>query len=352
MRKQACLSLLFVIMLGIIYLPSQAATDITVKLNGKAVNFPDAKPYINSDNRTMVPVSFIAKALGCDVYWNVDGASVVTLRMGGNVILIKISEKRATYNGQVMALDTTACLKNSRTFVPLSFISQTFKSTVHWYPKTNTVEILTPKSDRDTTKVFDPLPEDFSKINKDIPQELYKYPYNKEAISRNGFATNKTLVEDWSKTRNYYDLNLILETAKGFKVLDDTVDYHTVGDDYKKKLLYFHSSGGNAVQIVDTWIKKVKDNQLIEEAKFITDMSLIYNATDGHVRVRGRFQNIYHSPSNKDFVKGEGMELDKWYEQDMEIALTMPVDNHTWDHGVWTVYKIVPLSERKLMKGE
>ena len=27
----------------------------------------DAEPYINSDNRTMVPLRFLAEALGCDV---------------------------------------------------------------------------------------------------------------------------------------------------------------------------------------------------------------------------------------------------------------------------------------------
>lgn len=347
--------LIFIIILsmlsGAFWVQAQASSSITVKVDGKVIDFPDAKPYVNSDNRTMVPVRFVAEALGCDVYWEVEGKNVVTIHKGGNRINLKIGENKATYNEVVKTFDTSAITLDGRTFVPLRFISELLGAIVEWDPATNIVNVSTPKTDnRDTTKECDPLPEDFSIINKDMPQELYKYPYNKGAYSWNGFATNKTLVDDWSKTRDYYDLDLILKTAKEFKELDDTVDYRTIGDEYKKKLLYYKSSGGNADRLADEWIKKVKKYTLIEEAKFITDKSLIYNACDGRVRVRGRFQNMYSSPSNKEYVQSIGMEVNKWYQQDIEVVLTRAVDNHAWEHGIWTVIKVIYLSDKELME--
>lgn len=351
MKRIFQLFIILCLLSGSFFVQAQAASSITVKVDGKVIDFPDAKPYVNSDNRAMVPVRFVAEALGCDVYWEVEGKNVVTIHKGGNRINLKIGEGKATYNGTVRTFDTSAIILAGRTFVPLRFISELLGEQVTWDPTTNAVNVTTPKTDsRDTTKECDPLPEDFSAINKDIPQELYKYPYNKDTYSWSGFASNKTLVDDWSKTKNYYDLDLIMKAAKDFKELDDTVDYSTIGDSYKTKLLYYHSSSGNADKLVDAWIKKVKDNTLVEEARFITDKSLIYNACDGRIRVRGRFQCIYYSPSNKSYVESQGMKPDKWYEQDIEVSLTMPADNHAWEHGVWTVYKIITLSEKKPME--
>jgi hypothetical protein len=348
MKRIFQLFIILCLLSGSFFVQAQAASSITVKVDGKIIDFPDAKPYVNSDNRTMVPVRFVAEALGCDVYWEVEGKGVVTIHKGGNRINLKIGESKATYNGTVRTFDTSAIIVDGRTFVPLHFIGELLGEQVTWDPVTNTVSVITPKTDsRDTTKECDPLPEDFSAINKDIPQELYKYPYNKDARSDTGFATNKTLVEEWSKTRDNYDLDLILKTAKGYKELDDTVDYRTIGEDYKKRILYYFSSGGNGNNLVDEWIKEVKDNTLVSEARFITDKSLIYNASDGRVRVRGRFQIIYHSPTKQAFMESKGMVLDKWYQQDMEIVLIQPVDNHAWEHGAWTFNKKIYLSEIK-----
>ncbi|MFY9174250.1 MAG: stalk domain-containing protein, partial [Peptococcia bacterium] len=49
---------------------AMAANTVTVYVDGVRVNFPDQKAYINSDNRTLVPVRFVSEALGADVEWN------------------------------------------------------------------------------------------------------------------------------------------------------------------------------------------------------------------------------------------------------------------------------------------
>ena len=41
-----------------------------VRVNGHLVEFPDAQPYYNEDDRTMIPVRFVTEALGADVSWS------------------------------------------------------------------------------------------------------------------------------------------------------------------------------------------------------------------------------------------------------------------------------------------
>ena len=55
---------------------SAKSDTITVKVNGKMVSFPDQPPVVQNE-RTLVPVRFVAEALGYDVTWNQADNSVV-----------------------------------------------------------------------------------------------------------------------------------------------------------------------------------------------------------------------------------------------------------------------------------
>ena len=58
-------------------IPSMAAApDLTVKVDGKVIDFPDQEPTIVKD-RTLVPVRFIAENLGYDVEWDVSSSQFI-----------------------------------------------------------------------------------------------------------------------------------------------------------------------------------------------------------------------------------------------------------------------------------
>ena len=48
------------------------AADINVTVDGTPVAWTDAKPFIDENSRTLVPLRPIAKALGLEVAWNDD----------------------------------------------------------------------------------------------------------------------------------------------------------------------------------------------------------------------------------------------------------------------------------------
>lgn len=112
---------------------------IKVLVNDNLVYFPDQQPYIEN-GRTMVPIRFVAEALGAQVDCSKDG--IVSIDKGDIHIRMKIGESKATVNGIVKTFDAKSVLtKQYRTMVPLRFVSETLGAAVNWDANTNVVRI-------------------------------------------------------------------------------------------------------------------------------------------------------------------------------------------------------------------
>ncbi len=44
--------------------------DLAVRVNGYLTDFPDAQPFIDENSRTLIPLRFVTEALGADVSWD------------------------------------------------------------------------------------------------------------------------------------------------------------------------------------------------------------------------------------------------------------------------------------------
>lgn len=121
--------------------PVLAGNDITVKIDGKIIDFDVPPQLIN--NRTMVPLRAIFEALGASVEWNGE-TQTVTSTKDKTTISLTINSTLMVVNGKDVALDSPACLIDGRTLVPVRAISEAFGTTVEWNGKTSTV-LLTNK---------------------------------------------------------------------------------------------------------------------------------------------------------------------------------------------------------------
>jgi hypothetical protein len=120
---------------------SFASNDVKVQLYGKNINFPDAKPYIES-GRTLVPVRFIAEELGYEVKWNAPERKVSILKNEKEIELIIDSKSvRSNFGTHNYTLDVPARITNGRTMVPLRFVSEVFENKVSWDANTRTAVI-------------------------------------------------------------------------------------------------------------------------------------------------------------------------------------------------------------------
>jgi len=99
----------------------------------------DVAPKIVND-RTMLPIRFIAEALGADVEWDGD-AFKVTIIKDDTEMIITIDSDKAVVNGKTVTLDSPAFIENSRTYLPLRFVSENLGASVEWVEETQQVII-------------------------------------------------------------------------------------------------------------------------------------------------------------------------------------------------------------------
>ena len=116
---------------------------VKVFVDGQEISF-DIKPYINRENRTMVPVRFVSERLGAEVSWNND-QRMVTVTNNNDDIQMTIDNLTVLLNGSISQMDTAAILKNGRTLVPLRFISEYLGASVNWDSANQTVNIFSSK---------------------------------------------------------------------------------------------------------------------------------------------------------------------------------------------------------------
>lgn len=145
--KKMLVVLLAFLLLGTVSLSGAVAQpqfeqEINVVVNGIRVNFPDARPFINEDSRTMVPIRFIAEKLKAKVEWNGE-KRLVYMNLAGKQIILGIGNSFAHVNSVKTEFDTAAEIVQDRTMVPLRFIAETFGANVSWNGENKTVTVTT-----------------------------------------------------------------------------------------------------------------------------------------------------------------------------------------------------------------
>ena len=121
--------------------------DVNATVNGENVANDVAPMIVNG--RTMLPIRFVAENLGAKVYWD-EYLQRVSIKSRKTDISVKIgkktaevTEKIAVYNQKTedVELDSPAFIENSRTYLPVRFVSEKLGADVQWDPATQTVTI-------------------------------------------------------------------------------------------------------------------------------------------------------------------------------------------------------------------
>lgn len=107
-------------------------------IDGKTVS-NDVAPKIVND-RTMLPIRFIAEALGAKVDW-IEESQTVKITAENIDISLVIGEDFATVNGEKIDLDSPSFIENDRTYLPIRFVSEKLGADVKWDDATQTVNI-------------------------------------------------------------------------------------------------------------------------------------------------------------------------------------------------------------------
>lgn len=87
-------------------------------------------PIIIND-RTLLPVRAVVEAMGGSVEWNGD-SQTVTLTRNNDVIRLIINSTESYFNDTPYTLDTAPVIINDRTMLPIRFIAENFGFDVEW----------------------------------------------------------------------------------------------------------------------------------------------------------------------------------------------------------------------------
>ncbi|CAM4448157.1 copper amine oxidase N-terminal domain-containing protein [Paenibacillus macerans] len=139
---------------------------LRVEYQGKPLDFPDAKPFMDKAQRVQVPVRFVSEALGADVKWAPE-SKTVTIRLKNNEITLVIGQTLYNVNGEAKQMDTSARRINGRTFVPIRFVSEGLGAYTKWDGAVRTAYI--------SDTAFDPKQEKEPGGNKVVEENMHGF---------------------------------------------------------------------------------------------------------------------------------------------------------------------------------
>lgn len=123
-----CLSML--IACGAVALAQDNSPEYSVVLDGQKLVF-DQSP-INMDGRILVPLRAIFEACGAEITWVEKTQTVYAQGRNNTTIELQVGKNYAYINGDVVELSVPAVIYNSRTLVPVRFVAEALGAKVDW----------------------------------------------------------------------------------------------------------------------------------------------------------------------------------------------------------------------------
>lgn len=107
-----------------------AAADIGVEVNGRPVAFGAVAPQ-RVNGRVLIPLRAVVEALGAEVQWNA-ATQTVRGSKGDREFSLPIGSRSAQVNGSTVNLDVPAQMIAGTTMVPLRFVAEALGAEVEW----------------------------------------------------------------------------------------------------------------------------------------------------------------------------------------------------------------------------
>jgi len=117
---------------------AEGTTPIRVTINGVPLVM-DVAPTIQN-GRTLVPMRAIFETLGASVHWD-DATSVIRAYRREDAIVLQLGNRTAWVNGPSRQLDVAPVAIAGRTMVPLRFVAEALGAQVEWIDATRTVTV-------------------------------------------------------------------------------------------------------------------------------------------------------------------------------------------------------------------
>lgn len=189
------------------------ADDVSVVLNGTPLAFD--QPPIITDGRTLVPMRVIFEALECNIKWNND-TKEITAQNADSTIQLTVGSTISYINDTEYVLDVPPQIVNERTLVPVRFVAESLECDVNWLPESSTV-IINKTLEQAYSTLYNPQENTNGKYmatnGKPGGNEIYFYtaPINVSNTDRVYFSMNRQPLK--ARFVTAYDENMnVIET--------------------------------------------------------------------------------------------------------------------------------------------
>lgn len=112
---------------------------VKIRIDGIDLQY-DPAPYIAPPGRTMVPMRGLFESLGARVEWSAESQTITATR-GDREVQLQIGSTVAYVNGISRPMDVAPAIEQDRTYVPLRFVAEALNASVTWDPREHKASI-------------------------------------------------------------------------------------------------------------------------------------------------------------------------------------------------------------------
>lgn len=120
---------------------------VLLQVDGAAVE-ADVPPVIVKE-RTLIPARAVFESMGADVTWD-EAARLVEISMGATDVKLTIDSSTAFVNGANVEMEVPAMIINDRTMIPVRFVAEALSCGIDWDGQTRTVILTSPPASEKT----------------------------------------------------------------------------------------------------------------------------------------------------------------------------------------------------------
>ena len=134
------LSIVLCFLLIFIMSISSVSANVGVLIDGKDVLFDSniGYPFVDSSNRTQVPLRATMEAFGCTVEWD-ETNFCATVKKDDTVLTVPVGKNYILKNGKKIQNDTASLLKDGRIYLPIRVVFESLGAYVNWDSRLNSV---------------------------------------------------------------------------------------------------------------------------------------------------------------------------------------------------------------------
>lgn len=112
-----------------------------VNIEGRNPIIMDVEPFVDNSNRTLLPARYVSDLINLKTEWDKVNR-IATFSKEGIEIKVTIGSNIIYVNGEPLEMDTVAIIKDNRTFIPIRYLAEALNVELSWNPISKTIMIF------------------------------------------------------------------------------------------------------------------------------------------------------------------------------------------------------------------